>query len=107
MAATLRVVDATRTYTKGAVVFTVLGGVIVFLGSLAYRPPELQKEFPADYSFRYGEDRPFAPSLAKTSTGGAFDARSLGGSESCGQSGCHTEIVEEWKVSAHRLSARL
>lgn len=71
----------------------------------AYEPVQLVDEFPDDYSYLYGEDRPFAPSLAQTSTGGAFDARSLGGSQTCGSSGCHEEIVSEWQVSAHRYSA--
>jgi len=71
----------------------------------AYEPVKLVDEFPEDYSFQYGPDRPFAPSLAQTNTGGAFDARSLGGSQSCGTSGCHEEIVREWEVSAHRYSA--
>ncbi len=75
------------------------------LAVVAYRPPELDNTFPEDYSYVYGEDRPFAPSLARTDTGGAFDARSLAGSESCGTSGCHEQIVEEWSTSAHRYSA--
>ncbi len=62
-------------------------------------------EFPKDYVFLHGPDRPFAPSLAKTATGGAYDARSLAGSESCGTSGCHKQIVEEWRPSAHRYAA--
>jgi len=62
-------------------------------------------EFPKDYVFLYGKDRPFAPSLAKTTTGGAYDARSLAGSEGCGTAGCHRQIVEEWRPSAHRYSA--
>ena len=61
--------------------------------------------FPSDYSFLYGTNRPFAPSLAKTDTGGAFDARSLAGSPSCGTAGCHEQIVEEWRPSAHRYAA--
>ncbi|MFQ5670039.1 MAG: multiheme c-type cytochrome [Acidobacteriota bacterium] len=61
--------------------------------------------FPADYSFLYGEDRPFAPSLARTATGGAFDARSLAGSKSCGTSGCHEQILAEWLPSAHHYAA--
>jgi hypothetical protein len=61
--------------------------------------------FPKDYSFLYGRNRPFAPSLARTSTGGALDARSLAGSETCGSAGCHTQILEEWKPSAHRYAA--
>ena len=62
-------------------------------------------EFPDDYSYLYGQDRPFAPSLARTNTGTAFDARSMSGSESCGTARCHEQIVREWKVSAHRYSA--
>jgi hypothetical protein len=62
-------------------------------------------EFPEGYSYLYGEDRPFAPSLATTVTGGALDAESLAGSESCGSAGCHTQITEEWRVSAHRWAA--
>ncbi len=71
----------------------------------AYEPVELNNELPDDYNYLYGEDQPFSPSLAKTSTGEAFDARSLSGSASCGRSGCHLEILEEWQVSAHRWSA--
>jgi hypothetical protein len=65
----------------------------------------LANEFPPDYSFKYGRGRPFAPSLATTNTGSAFDARSLAGSQSCGTTGCHEQIVSEWQVSAHRWSA--
>ncbi len=81
------------------------GFAIVAVGALAYRPAELHNALPADYSYVYGPDRPFAPSLARTSTGGAFDARSLGGSEGCGTRGCHEQIYTEWAVSAHRYSA--
>ena len=79
--------------------------VPVALGWLLYRPVRFRDAFPPDYSLLYGPDRPFAPSLARTSTGGAFDPRSLGGSESCGAAGCHREIYDEWAVSAHRYSA--
>lgn len=75
------------------------------LATVFYRPPRLVNELPADYSFQFGPDRPFAPSLARTASGGAYDARSLAGSQSCGSSNCHTEIYDEWAVSAHRYSA--
>ncbi|MCB0217458.1 MAG: hypothetical protein KDH92_12530 [Chloroflexi bacterium] len=81
------------------------GLVLIVLGALAYRPIELANTLPEDYVFAYGEDQPFAPSLARTDTGGAFDARSLAGSESCGSAGCHEAIVAEWQVSAHRWAA--
>ncbi len=80
-------------------------GVVVALLSVAYRPVRLDNKLPADYSYVYGPDRPFAPSLARTNTAQAFDARSLGGSKSCGEAGCHQQIYEEWSVSAHRYSA--
>ncbi len=54
---------------------------------------------------KYGKNRPFAPSLATTTTGHAFDSRTLAGSESCGTMGCHEQIAAEWRVSAHRWSA--
>lgn len=74
------------------------------LGML-YSGPRYQNQFPEDYSFLYGTNRPFAPSLARTDTGGAFDAQSLAGSRSCGTAGCHEQIVTEWLPSAHRYAA--
>ncbi len=86
------------------------GGALFLLliaGSLAwfYRGPKLHHEFPADYSYKYGPGRPFAPSLSRTESGGPVDSRLFAGSESCGTAGCHVEIVDEWKVSAHRYAA--
>jgi len=78
---------------------------VVALGAVAYRPIRLENRLPEDYSYIYGPDRPFAPSLARTSTGQAFDARSMGGSASCGASGCHEQVYREWSVSAHRYAA--
>jgi len=89
---------------RTALTLGALAVVIVAL-AVAYTPVDLGHELPEDYSYLYGKDRPFAPSLATTSTGGALDQRVLGGSESCGSSGCHAEIAKEWSVSAHRWSA--
>ncbi|MAF12892.1 hypothetical protein CMK11_20775 [Candidatus Poribacteria bacterium] len=97
-AAAKRFAGWTAGYTAAALV------VVVGL-SAAYSGTEYVNEFPEDYAYPYGEDRPFAPSLAETTTGGAFDSRSLAGSESCGTSGCHEQIVAEWKPSAHRYAA--
>lgn len=85
----------------------VVGGTFLLLlpPVLLYRPVPLERDFPPDYSYRYGEDRPFAPSLATTTHGKAIDDRVLAGSLTCGTSGCHTEIVREWEPSAHRYSA--
>jgi hypothetical protein len=82
------------------------GGVLAVIGlTLAYSGRHYINEFPKDYSYLFGNARPFAPSLARTDTGGAFDVRSLAGSESCGTAGCHSQILQEWKPSAHRYAA--
>jgi hypothetical protein len=92
-------------YGKGALGWTLAGVIIVALAAFAYRGPQLRNEFPADYSFQYGQNRPFAPSLARTSSERAMDPRLLSGSRSCGTSGCHEQIVEEWEPSAHCYAA--
>jgi hypothetical protein len=88
-----------------ALAATAIGIVVTYGASMAYSGTRYKNRFPADYNFAYGAGRPFAPSLAHTSTNGAFDSRSLSGSASCGQSGCHTEIYKEWQSSAHRYAA--
>ncbi|MBM3213383.1 hypothetical protein FJZ36_00480 [Candidatus Poribacteria bacterium] len=97
---------ASRGFVLTTVVATVVGMVAMGVLGVVYSGTEYVNEFPSDYSFLYGEDRAFAPSLARTTTGGAYDARSLSGSESCGTSGCHEEILEEWTPSAHRYAAK-
>ena len=82
-----------------------LGAVVVVAGIMLAPQPEFMDEFPDDYVYAYGEDRPFAPSLATTPGGQALDARRMSQSESCGSSGCHEQIYAEWSVSAHRYSA--
>ena len=94
-----------RTWVRGSLALTGLGLVAVALWTWAHEPVVLQDTFPADYDLSYGEERPFAPSLATTASGGAYDGRSLGGSFSCGTAGCHEEITAEWAVSAHRYAS--
>jgi len=77
----------------------------VGLWGWVYEPVVFDNRFPEDYELVYGPDRPFAPSLATTVSGGAYDPRSLSGSFSCGSGGCHEQIVREWEVSAHRYAA--
>lgn len=81
------------------------GGALCYALAWSYSGTRYTNVFPADYSYLYGTNRPFAPSLAQTDTGGAFDARSLAGSRTCGTAGCHDQIVEEWLPSAHRYAA--
>ena len=85
---------------------TVVGCLAILGLASIYSGTDYVNEFPEDYNFLYGEDRPFAPSLARTETGGAFDARILAGSDSCGTSGCHAQILEEWRPSAHGYAAK-
>jgi len=96
---------ASRHFQYVSVLIAVACLLPVLIASLAYRPPKMNNEFPKDYSYVFGPKRPFAPSLAHTASGGAYDTRSLSGSESCGASGCHKQIYDEWAVSAHRYSA--
>ncbi|MFN7953962.1 MAG: multiheme c-type cytochrome [bacterium] len=46
----------------------------------------------------------FAPSLARTSTGGTYRAEALGGSNACGHRACHPSVYSEWLASPHRAS---
>jgi hypothetical protein len=82
-------------------------GSMLLVGGLCVgvRPVALVNEFPADYEKDPYGSGPFAPSLAKTATGGAIDPRSFAGSDSCGTSGCHEQIWQEWQPSAHRYAA--
>ena len=88
--------------TTGA---AVAGICLIVPLTLVYSGTKYRNEFPSDYSTPFGKNRPFAPSLAHTSTNGAFDPRSLAGSATCGATGCHTQIYKEWKTSAHRYAA--
>ncbi len=83
-------------------------GGLAFTGVLAFliTPTTFVNQFPSEYNLDpYDGKGPFAPSLAKTSTGGAYDSASLAGSEGCGTSGCHEGIYEEWQPSAHRYAS--
>jgi hypothetical protein len=90
----------------GQIIVVNLAGLALIGGlTLLYSGTRFNNRLPAEYSYIYGTNRPFAPSLARTDTGGAFDDRSLSGSASCGTAGCHSQILEEWKPSAHRYAA--
>lgn len=82
-----------------------MGGLLIAIFTFAHAGNAYVNEFPKEYNLLYGTNRPFAPSLARTDTGNAFDARSLAGSSGCGTAGCHEQIVKEWLPSAHRYAA--
>ena len=92
-------------YGKRVAAATAASALLVAAASILYPTPELQTKLPDDYSYVYGEDRPFAPSLARTPNNEVIDPRLLSGSLTCGTSGCHEQIVEEWEPSAHRFAA--
>ncbi|MBL9140112.1 MAG: hypothetical protein JNK85_29850 [Verrucomicrobiales bacterium] len=94
-----------RRYFRRAMGVALVGVALTAALALLYSGTDYANRFPEDYSYLYGTNRPFAPSLARTDTGGAFDARSLAGSKSCGTAGCHDQILEEWLPSAHRYAA--
>jgi hypothetical protein len=76
-------------------------------GAALYRAGALDLDgyrLPADYAYKYGPN-PFAPSLAMTAHGGPIEPVRLAHSRSCGNSGCHEQIVAEWLPSAHRYAA--
>ncbi len=60
--------------------------------------------FSAKYKLPYGKN-PFSPSLATTANGRPVPPALMANSKSCGASGCHTSIYEEWRASAHRWAA--
>jgi hypothetical protein len=93
-----------RTLARAAAAGALMIAPLALLCTL-YPGERMVDAFPADYSYALGPERPFAPSLATTVTGGAYDARRLSGSESCGTTGCHEQITAEWRVSAHRWAA--
>ncbi len=91
-----------------------LSGILLlatFVISQNHQQPKKYLPFAVDYNWRFGEQTPFAPSLASldinTSNGPPMAANPeyLTGSESCGSSGCHQNIYNEWLPSAHRYSS--
>ncbi len=52
-----------------------------------------------------GAGGPFFPSPASTSSGNLIPASYFSESASCGRSGCHGDVVEQWERSAHHFSS--
>ncbi len=98
------VMAAAKRWVRGALVWSIAGLAVVAVLSALHEPVQWANEFPEDYHYDEGHS-PFSPSLARTTSGGAFDDRSLTGSKNCGTSGCHAEIYREWSISAHRWSS--
>lgn len=99
-----RYLNARRGYLAGLGASATLF-LLAFPASLAHDGPRTAGRFPKGYRMPYGEGRPFAPSLARTASNGPIAPEALDGSASCGTSGCHAAIYQEWSVSAHRWAA--
>jgi len=56
-------------------------------------------QLPKDYSYIYGKDRPFAPSLARTATGGAYERGRWVALRAAGRRDATRRILEEWRPS--------
>ena len=94
-----------KSFLTTTAVCNVAGILIIGALTSSYSGTQYVNKLPEDYSYLYGTNRPFAPSLATTDTGGAFDKRTFTGSQSCGTTGCHAQITKEWQPSAHRYAA--
>ncbi|PIP80942.1 MAG: hypothetical protein COW84_02505 [Gammaproteobacteria bacterium CG22_combo_CG10-13_8_21_14_all_40_8] len=89
-----------------------------FIGWANYQIPEKFQFFDSQYNWRFGQDKPFQPSLAvldindsdqsghqKNHPLKAANPKYLSRSKSCGSSNCHENIYKEWLPSAHRYSS--
>jgi tetratricopeptide (TPR) repeat protein len=56
------------------------------------------------YDFKFGKDKPFLPSLAKSASGGFIDPAAFASAEYCAK--CHKAAHQEWRESAHANSFR-
>lgn len=78
--------------------------VIVSTAYVTQAPNFTHYAFPAGYKLPYGKN-PFFPSLATTVNDKPVPPVLLADSKTCGASGCHTAIYQEWSGSAHRWAA--
>lgn len=61
-------------------------------------------EIAKNYDFKFGKDKPFLPSLAKSETGGFIDPAAFYTADYCAK--CHKAAHQEWRESAHANSFR-
>lgn len=102
---------ARRSFNVGTALGTAAPFLLVLVAVGVYGRPGGPRDFPPDYELwepnnpMYGQNRPFAPSLARTPDNRPIEAALLAGSAGCGTAGCHQQIVREWLPSAHRYAA--
>ncbi|MCB1041618.1 MAG: hypothetical protein KDC35_01680 [Acidobacteria bacterium] len=81
---------------------------ICWLATGVFGTHDVRRPVPEDYEHvdGYGKEAgPFAPSYARTNDGLLIQPQVLARSDSCGTTGCHTQILAEWEPSAHRFAA--
>jgi len=103
---------ARRGYARRGMASVGFAVVVVAGGALVAPGDDFTRAVPADYDVpEYVADNPlfagnpFAPSNARTEGDLLIDSSLLSGSDSCGTSGCHEEVLAEWQPSAHRFAA--
>ena len=106
-----RIRKSQNRFVAWAVSLTTILLLSTYLFSVNHQQPEKYLPFSADYNWRFGAQEPFAPSMAKLQLTEfethpkAANPEYLTGSASCGSSGCHKNIYDEWLPSAHRYSS--
>ena len=73
------VLQSQKNFSKASLIIISVLILTTISWTLLYNQISWNNELPGDYSYYLGEHRPFAPSLARTSSGGALDPRSLAG----------------------------
>jgi Tfp pilus assembly protein PilF len=82
---------------------TIYGGLFVVKGDKV-STEEYQKWISETYDFRFGTDKPFAPSNANSFDGKFIPGEYFISSARCGE--CHTDIHPQWRQSAHANAFR-
>lgn len=72
--------------------------------ALAAHLAEYNDETAKNYDFKWGKDKPFLPSLAKSATGGFLDPAMFMSADYCSK--CHKASHQEWRESAHANAFR-
>src|SRR5258708_20095248 len=75
-----------------------------FVRSNSMSPAEYQKWISETYDYRFGKDRPFAPSNATTHDGNFIAPEKFIDAARCAT--CHTDAHPQWRQSAHANSFR-
>lgn len=104
--------SAVRSFFVRSTGVVILALLPIVAGAVIWQPGPIEFEPGADYELpSYAQDfdeyrgNVFAPTYARTESGNFVRPDVLAGSESCGTSGCHEQILAEWQPSAHRFSA--